>query len=650
MKRLAGLFTWVALVACSAVVQSQAPKAAGAPTAEGADALRQVAGILDYIAGDYRGAVGPERQILNADELTEQRSLARDADALAAQAGIADRTGIRATLTELSSVLEQVGSPEQVAAVCKRARAVLIEQHGVTVAPTTLPDRTRAAQLYRTSGCTTCHGDDGGADTEAAKKLDPPPANFLDAERVASVSAHRAFFAISYGVSGTGMTSYRALSEADRWSLAFYVLSLRHTPELATRGKQSVASAAIEQPKSARALATLTDDELRESLKNVGPDADAVLAYLRLVSPFEVAAAAPGSLAGLRHALHAGLQSYRAGDRAKARRQFVAAYLEELEPQEPVIRARSVEVVTEMERTMLAVREAAALDGKADAIAAHVATMERLIDRAERQKTSPAAALIGALTITLREGLEIALLIGALLGLVRKRGQPELARFVHCGWLVAVAAGLLTWWLAGSLLGGMERELAEGIAAIAAALMLLGVTHWLLGQVTAKRFMGFLGGQFDTTLAGSKAKLGVLGLSFVAAYREVFEVVLFFQALLLDAREAQGSVWLGVAIGTVVLVAATFALKLVGQRLQPRPFMLASSALLAALSLVLFGKGIRALQEAGVIEISSFAHFHIDALGIHATIEGALAQGGLLALLVASAAWAWRQNRRAATA
>jgi hypothetical protein len=51
-----------------------------------------------------------------------------------------------------------------------------------------------------------------------------------------------------------------------------------------------------------------------------------------------------------------------------------------------------------------------------------------------------------------------------------------------------------------------------------------------------------------------------------------------------------------------------------------------------------------------VIEISTFAHFHIDALGIHATLEGALAQGSLLVLLVASAVWAWRQNRRVAAA
>jgi len=655
--KIAGLLLVFGLLAAAI---SPRVHAQAAQSAASEDALRQVAGILAYIAGDYGGAVGPDRAILNQDELTEQVSLAKDADALAAQAGIAEGAGVRTTLAELRAVLDQVAAPQQVTAVCRRAHDQLVNDHHVALAPTSLPDRQRAASLYRSSGCNTCHGDDGSANTEAAAKLDPRPANFLDPERVAAVSPHRAFYAISYGVAGTGMTSYRTLNETDRWSLAFYVMSLRHDATLAKKGAATFAAASVEQSKSARALAMLTDDDLREALaRNAHTKNEhatqSVLAYLRYAAPFEREAG--GSLDGLQRGLQAGLTSYSKGDQAGARRLFVAAYLDELEPQEPVIRARSAELVGEMERTMLALREAAAVAGQQDVVAGHVATMERLIARAQAEKTTPTAALISALTISLREGLEIALLIGALLGLVRKRGHAELVRFVHAGWLLAIPAGLLTWWLAGSVLGGLERELAEGIAAIAAALMLLGVTHWLLGQLTAKRFMGFLGGQFSSTLAGSasatpggdgmrRAKLGVLGLSFVAAYREAFELVLFFQALLLDAGDAQAHVWLGVALSVVLLAGAAFALKLIGQRLQPRPFMLASSGLLAVLAVVLIGKGTRALQEAGVIGISTLGQFSVPTLGFHATTQGLLAQGSILALLIGSALWAWREDQR----
>ena len=82
----------------------------------------------------------------------------------------------------------------------------------------------------------------------------------------------------------------------------------------------------------------------------------------------------------------------------------------------------------------------------------------------------------------------------------------------------------------------MHRELAEAIASLLAAVVLLGVTHWLLGQLTAKRFMGFVARRMGDAVNRSAA-FGILGLSFIAAYREAFEIVLFFKALLLDAGE-----------------------------------------------------------------------------------------------------------------
>jgi hypothetical protein len=51
--------------------------------------LRQIAGILDYIGGDYRGAVGPDGRVPDQAEYDEQLFLAKDADVLASQAGLA---------------------------------------------------------------------------------------------------------------------------------------------------------------------------------------------------------------------------------------------------------------------------------------------------------------------------------------------------------------------------------------------------------------------------------------------------------------------------------------------------------------------------------------------------------------------------------
>ena len=44
--------------------------------------------MLEYISGDYRGAVGADARVLNASEYEEQLSMATDAAALASQAGL----------------------------------------------------------------------------------------------------------------------------------------------------------------------------------------------------------------------------------------------------------------------------------------------------------------------------------------------------------------------------------------------------------------------------------------------------------------------------------------------------------------------------------------------------------------------------------
>jgi high-affinity iron transporter len=185
----------------------------------------------------------------------------------------------------------------------------------------------------------------------------------------------------------------------------------------------------------------------------------------------------------------------------------------------------------------------------------------------------------------------------------------------------------------------LQRELAEGIAALVAAVVLLGVTHWLFGQLTAKRFMGFLAERFSRIGKGRGAALGVLGLSFVAAYREAFELVLFYKALLLEAGAHEARVWLGAGLGVAALVIVSFALKGIGQRLAPRPFMLMSGVLLAVLAFTLTGKGVRALQEAGVLGITTLHLPELPWIGVYATIEGLVAQLLVLLLLVGSALW-----------
>jgi len=117
---------------------------------------------------------------------------------------------------------------------------------------------------------------------------------------------------------------------------------------------------------------------------------------------------------------------------------------------------------------------------------------------------------------------------------------------------------------------------------------------------------------------------------------------------LLDAGDHRGRVWLGAALGLCALTAVALVLKRIGQRLQPRPFMLMSSALLAGLSFALAGNGIRALQEAAVLGMTEVAGPELPWLGVYATVQGLLVQGAVLLMLVLSALWpAWSQRQAA---
>jgi high-affinity iron transporter len=618
---------------------------------QGQEGLRQIAGILDYIAGDFRGAVSPSGQVLDAAELNEQRSLAKDADALAEQAGLGDADPLRTSLREIARALGEGSSPDRVTELCRAAREQIVRAYAVDLAPRGVPSRLAAMKAYRAQGCDGCHGADGSGNTPAAATLTPRPANFLDPQRVATVSPQRAFSAITFGVPGTAMKGYKpALDDTLRWSLAFYVLSLRHLSADLAAGKRVFERAHAPAPTSAKELSALTEEDLTAKLAVIEnlDDRRLALAYLRAQAPFEQRDDAR-SLAVAYEKLAQALDAYRKGDKPAARQLLVSAYLDGFEPHEASLRARNAALVAEVEKAMLGLRTAAAEGVSVDELEQRAAVARTLLARAESQRSDPSTAFFGALAITLREGLEIALLVAALLALVRKRGHPELAKFVHAGWLAAIPAGLGTFWLVGSVFGGMQRELAEGVASVLAAVVLLGVTHWLLGQLGARPWVGFLARRVGEAASSRSAAVGVLSLAFIAAYREAFEVVLFFQALVLDAADAVRDVWLGACAGLLLLSVVAVGMLRVGRRLKPAPFMLASSVFLALLSLVLIGKGVRAFQEAGVLSIHALNWPELPLLGVFGTAEGMVGQGVLLLLLLSSAIGPWLHARKAAS-
>ena len=189
-----------------------------------------------------------------------------------------------------------------------------------------------------------------------------------------------------------------------------------------------------------------------------------------------------------------------------------------------------------------------------------VARIHALLDRAQDKLSgdglSPATAFFSSLLILLREGLEAILVLAAIIAFVRKTGRREAMPWIHAGWIGAVALGVVTWFVAERVItiSGANRELTEGITALIAAGMLLYVGYWLHSKSYAQAWQHFIRDQVSAAL-GKGTVWALAGVSFLAVYREAFEIVLFYQALWVQAGESGRHAVLGGVAAAAVLLA-----------------------------------------------------------------------------------------------
>ena len=119
--------------------------------------------------------------------------------------------------------------------------------------------------------------------------------------------------------------------------------------------------------------------------------------------------------------------------------------------------------------------------------------------------------------LSLREGLEAALLIGIVLGTLRKLNQPQLRPAVWAGTISALVVSLLAAWglnLLGAQFEGRAEEVFEGVTMLLAA----GVLTWMIFWMNRK------GREIEAELeqdvrraAGGEGKWALFSLAFLAS-------------------------------------------------------------------------------------------------------------------------------------
>lgn len=626
MKRFL-LALWIGLYSLgSAVAQTPFPRADEGP--------RQLWQLLDYVAVDYSGAVD-KGAIVSESEYAEMRDFT--ANAVIQAKGLpphASRDGLVEAAGKLQAAVAAKADAAEVARLAHAAEALLVAAYPIPVAPKALPDLKKGAALYQAQ-CASCHGTLGGGDGPLAAKLDPPPIAFTDRERARSRSLMALYQVVSQGVTGTSMPSFASVPDEDRWALAFFVGSLSHDTGMRERGEQLWKRDAAVRKEFAdlAAVTTLTE---AAATGRIGPDAARdVTAFLRSHPEAAAAANNAGGLTLSRTRLEESLAAIRKGDKPAATRLALSAYLDGFEPLEPSLGARNRALLTEVENGMLAYRSAIATGtlGQAEAAAQKLDYLFAEVEKELGGETAdPITTFLGSLTILLREGLEALLIVVGMVAFLKKANRPDVLRYVHGGWIAALAAGGLTWAVATYFvnISGASREVTEGLSSLFAAFVLLSVGLWMHQKSAAGRWQAYLKEKLSSAMS-KRSAWALFGLSFIAVYREVFETVLFYSALSADGN---GEALLGgLGLGVVLLAILAWVMLRTSARMPIGKFFSISSFLVAVLAVVLAGKGVAGLQEAGWLGASPIMAPRIELLGMYPSAETVVAQ--LVVLLIA---------------
>ena len=583
--------------------------------------IKQIAQLAEYVGVDYVAAVG-NGEILDPDEYQEMTEFSHviieQAGQLSSQTNEFDT--VKAQAKSLHTAIANKASVADVRAASSALRESLLNFMPQLSLPTSLLPVEQTKALFATN-CSMCHGQSGQGDGPLAKNLSPEPTNFSDEERATNRSLMGLFDAVSNGIDDTPMVAFTQFNEQQRWSLAFYVGSL------AFKDVQKPQN--VEQNITASQIVNLNPAQLSAG------QSEAQAHYVKWLrgNPEQLFSANKNPITVTRTQLLAAQAAHAKGNYSQASDLAISAYLDGFELVENNLNAydetlrKNIEVqLMNLRQTFKNEKDTAVVAEKVNAALTQLAKADSMLNET---KLTDGALLSASLIILLREGLEALLVIIALMTVLIKTKRQDALKYVHVGWVTALIAGGLTWAAAQTLIeiSGASREVMEGAGALFAAVILLYVGVWMHSKTSAQQWQKYIKDNIDKRLE-SGTLWGLAGLSFIAVYREVFETVLFYQSLLTQSSPAQySSIASGFAIAVAILAIITWVLIKYSIKLPVAKFFAITTYLLFALSFVLMGKAVIALQEADIIGIASLPmSFEIAWLGIKSTWQGIVAQ------------------------
>lgn len=564
--------------------------------------------MLSIVGKEYQAGVAGG-QLINADEYGESKVFLQQAhdryqEISGEGADAAATAALESRFAGLTVSLENRLDPAEVSAALDALSAGLVAQFNLIIvktpaAPVSLE---RGKAIYQ-ENCLQCHGPAGQADGPKAAELDPAPAVLADPQFTGDehTEPYDNFEIISVGIANTAMQAWAdVLTEKERWDVTYYIR-------------------------------TFSNKEVQ-------------------LPPLQAADAPARVAADIRENLAQSLRAYRSQDVTGARMAAIDAYLA-FEGIEPAVINQDHALGKGLEKLFGGLQAQIKQELPQAQVEATVAAIDQGLGQALvllREKMSFQSQFVNSLAIIVREGFEAMLIIAALITFLIKSKNPDKVKHIYWGVVVAIIASFFTAWLVEEVLqvSSAGREAMEGWILLAAVAMLFWVSYWLVSKVESAKWQAYITGKVkDAIGAGSSFTLGLV--AFISVYREGFETILFYKALLINAGGAASGVWPGFVLGVGILILVYFLIKRLGVRIPVKLFFYGTSVFLAFMAFLFMGQGLHELQMAATLSLTPVAWApEVGWLGMYATLETFIAQTSLAAIYVLGMTYTLAVNAR----
>jgi high-affinity iron transporter len=583
----------------------------------------QLIQLVEYIGVDYSSAVSNNVIIDKGEyqEMTEFSHLINEKVNLV----LANNKEIVQQSQSLQIAVAELQDSLQIKTLSMALKKDLSHFSSQLELPHSLITSTQVNKLFK-NNCSSCHGETGKGDGLLAKDLQPAPTDFSDKSRANNRSIFGLYQAITNGLDGTAMPSFKHFTEKQRWSLAFRVAGIAYTN--AEQQNANITSLNLQD------FVMFSPNEL---IANNSVSA-ATINDMRN-HPTKYFFNSSSALQVTRKQLLKSQKAYHSNNLVEAKTLAVSAYLDGFELIENALDAHNKPLRKQIEVKLMDLRRQLSQKDNTIQVDKSIDESMQWLNQAETLLTeaslSNTTIFTASFIILLREGLEALLVVLALFTILVRSEHKRGREYLHVGWVSALFAGFLTWYAAEYfiVISGASREIMEGVAALLAAVILLFVGFWMHSKSKAGQWQSYIKQNINHKLkAGSL--WGIAGLSFITVYREVFETVLFYQSLILQTQSGQHVTLLsGFLFGLFILALIAWLVIKYSVKMPLAQFFSSTSYIILILAFILTGKAIAALQEAAVIPVTAFPiNISFDWLGIYSTWQGLSAQ--LLVLII----------------